>query len=50
MTNKVKFINVAVCGAHMKGLPLNAQLTSLGGSFLEETTTSPDYKLYKLTD
>lgn len=48
MTNKVKFINVAVCGAHMTGLPLNAQLTSLGGSFLEETTTSPDYKLYKL--
>jgi hypothetical protein len=48
MTNNEKFIQVAVCGAHMRGLPLNAQLTSLGGTFLEETTTSPEYKLYKL--
>ena len=48
MTNNEKFIQVAVCGAHMTGLPLNAQLTSLGGTFLEETTTAPDYKLYKL--
>ena len=48
MTNSLKFINVAVCGAHMTGLPLNAQLTSLGGTFLEETTTAPEYKLYKL--
>jgi len=48
MTNNVNFINVAVCGAHMTGLPLNAQLTSLGGTFLQETTTAPEYKLYKL--
>ena len=48
MTNNEKFIRVAVCGAHMTGLPLNAQLTSLGGTFLEETTTAPDYKLYQL--
>ncbi len=48
MTNSEKFIQVAVCGAHMTGLPLNAQLTSLGGTFLEETTTAPEYKLYKL--
>jgi allophanate hydrolase len=48
MTNNEKFIQVAVCGAHMKGLPLNGQLTGLGGTFLEETTTAPDYKLYKL--
>ena len=32
----------------MTGLPLNSQLTSLGGTFLEETTTAPDYKLFKL--
>ena len=32
----------------MTGLPLNAQLTSLGGTFLQETTTAPEYKLYKL--
>jgi hypothetical protein len=43
-----QFINVAVCGAHMTGLPLNSQLTTLGAKFLEETTTAPEYKLYKL--
>ena len=32
----------------MTGLPLNVQLTSLGGTFLQETTTAPEYKLYKL--
>jgi hypothetical protein len=41
-------IQVAVCGAHMTGLLLNPQLTNLGASFVEATTTSPDYKLYKL--
>ncbi|MDI1310091.1 MAG: amidase [Methylotenera sp.] len=48
MTSNQKFIQVAVCGAHMTGLPLNTQLTSLGGTFIEETTTAPEYKLYKL--
>jgi allophanate hydrolase len=48
MSNDYKFIQVAVCGAHMTGLPLNVQLISLGGTFLEETTTAPEYKLYKL--
>jgi allophanate hydrolase len=48
MSNDDKFIQVAVCGAHMTGLPLNVQLTSLGGTFLEENTTTPDYKLFKL--
>ena len=48
MTSNKKFIQVAVCGAHMTGLPLNAQLTSLGGTFIEETITAPEYKLYKL--
>ena len=47
MSNDDKFIKVAVCGAHMSGLPLNVQLISLGGTFLEETTTAPEYKLYK---
>jgi hypothetical protein len=43
-----QLMHVAVCGAHMTGLPLNQQLTNLGASFVEATTTSPDYKLYKL--
>lgn len=41
-------IKVAVCGAHMQGLPLNAQLTSLGGEFVETTHTSVDYQLFAL--
>lgn len=48
MTTTEKFINVAVCGAHMTGLPLNTQLTALGGEFVQATCTSPDYKFYKL--
>lgn len=41
-------IKVAVCGAHMQGLPLNAQLTALGGEFVEATHTSADYQLFAL--
>ncbi len=48
MTTNQTFISVAVCGAHMSGLPLNAQLLSLGGEFLLKTTTARKYKLYKL--
>jgi allophanate hydrolase len=41
-------ICVAVCGAHMLGLPLNHQLTSRGGRFLRRTRTNPVYALYAL--
>ena len=41
-------IQVAVCGAHMQGLPLNPQLTALGGEFVQATNTSADYQLFKL--
>ncbi len=41
-------IKVAVCGAHMQGLPLNPQLTALGGEFVQATYTSADYRLFKL--
>lgn len=41
-------VKVAVCGAHLSGLPLNYQLTSRGGRLLRATTSSPDYKLYAL--
>lgn len=43
-----EMIQVAVCGAHMSGLPLNAQLTTLGGEFVKATHTAPDYQLFKL--
>jgi allophanate hydrolase len=35
-------------GAHMAGLPLNGQITSLGGRFLHEAQTSPAYRLFAL--
>ena len=35
-------------GAHMAGLPLNGQLTALGGRFLRDARTRPEYRLYAL--
>jgi len=42
------FIPIAVCGAHMNGLPLNHQLTSRNAYLLEATTTATAYRLYAL--
>ncbi len=39
---------MVVCGAHMSGLPLNGQLTTLGGRFLRTARTTPDYRFYAL--
>lgn len=41
-------IELAVCGAHMSGLPLNGELTRLGGRFLRAVRTEPAYRLYAL--
>ena len=41
-------IDIAVCGAHMQGLPLNWQLTDRGGSLVTKTKTSACYKFYAL--
>ena len=41
-------IAIALVGAHMAGLPLNHQIASLGGRFLEATATAPDYRLFAL--
>ncbi|MBS0644299.1 MAG: allophanate hydrolase [Proteobacteria bacterium] len=35
-------------GAHMSGLPLNQQVTALGGRMLREAATLPEYRLYAL--
>lgn len=43
-----EMIKIAVCGAHMNGLPLNPQLVALGGEFVQATKTAPYYKLFKL--
>lgn len=41
-------IHVAVCGAHMSGLPLNHQLTDRGGRLLMATRSAAKYRLYAL--
>lgn len=41
-------VKVAVCGAHMSGLPLNHQLLDLGAVLLASTHTAPCYRFYKL--
>jgi len=35
-------------GAHMLGMPLNRQLTALGGRFLRDARTRPEYRLYAM--
>jgi allophanate hydrolase len=41
-------VRVAVCGAHMSGLPLNAQLTSRGARLLASTRSASLYRFYAL--
>jgi allophanate hydrolase len=43
-------VAIAVVGAHLSGMPLNGELKAMGGRFLEETTTSDDYRLYALPE
>ncbi len=41
-------LQVAVCGAHLRGLPLNRQLLELGGRFVREARTAPHYRFFAL--
>jgi len=41
-------VSIAVVGAHMTGLPLNGQLTELGGRFERADRTAPVYRFYAL--
>ncbi len=41
-------IDVAVCGAHLSGLPLNSQLTERGGKLVAKTHSAAIYRLYAL--
>jgi allophanate hydrolase len=41
-------IALAVCGAHMSGLPLNRELTSLGSRLIRTCRTAPQYRLHAL--
>lgn len=44
----VDTVAIAVCGAHMRGLPLNHQLTNLGACFQSHAQTAPIYQLHVL--
>jgi allophanate hydrolase len=48
MDSTDQWISVAVCGAHMSGLPLNWQLRELGGELQLRTATAARYRLYRL--
>ena len=41
-------IAIAVVGAHLSGMALNGELTSINGRLLRATTTAPDYNFYAL--
>jgi allophanate hydrolase len=41
-------VRVAVCGAHLSGLPLNSQLTSRAGRLVAAVESAAEYKLYAL--
>ena len=41
-------VRLAVCGAHMQGLPLNGQLTERGARLVRACRTAPQYRLFAL--
>jgi allophanate hydrolase len=41
---------IAVCGAHMRGLPLNHQLADRGAVFERAVRTAPVYRMYALDE
>jgi allophanate hydrolase len=42
------FMSIAVCGAHMEGLPLNHQLLQRGGRLVKRAKTAARYRLFAL--
>jgi len=44
----VPTVDVAVCGLHMRGMPLEVQMRQFGATFITESKTAAKYKLYKL--
>lgn len=41
-------VAIGVVGAHLSGMPLNAQLTGVGGRLLKSTRTAADYRMFVL--
>lgn len=45
-----QMVRIAVVGAHLRGMPLNHQLTSRDARFICETHTADEYRLYALSN
>lgn len=45
---EMEYMELAVCGLHMKGMPLEKQLSELGAVFDRIEHTAPCYRMYKL--
>lgn len=43
-------IVIGVVGAHLSGMPLNRELTEMGGRLVSPARTAPDYRLFLLPD
>src|SRR6202008_2465604 len=46
--NNSSRVELAVVGAHLRGQPLNHQLSNRGAQFVSATETAPFYRLYHL--
>ena len=44
----IETVQVAVCGAHLEGLPLHHQLIDLGAVLLQKTHTADAYRMFAL--
>lgn len=47
-TQRAGTVRVAVCGAHMSGLPLNRELTERGARLVRSGRTAPRYRFFAL--
>ncbi len=43
-----EYIELAVCGAHLRGFPLHEQLLELGAEFVSEVRSAAEYRMYAL--
>lgn len=50
MTDNAAMIDMVVCGAHMRDLPLNIQLLERGAQFREIVQTADCYRFFALPD
>ncbi len=46
--SRTDVIEIVVVGAHLSGMPLNYQLTEVGGVLVRNSRTASDYRLYVL--